>query len=405
VKKLLLYYKASYSGLPKDAWMLAFVVLVNRSGSIVLFFMTLYLTKELDYSIAAAGRMISLYGIGSMAGAYLGGWLSDVIGTKRVQLFSLILSGIGFIILGHIKSPFIIAIALFIIAILNESFRPANATAVGQVTPPDLRARGFAMNRMAINLGVTIGPAIGGFLAMYNYRLIFWMDGLTCLVAGIILWKFFRHGEFETHLSGPAVDPHIGSPWKDKIYLLFLMLTLTCGLMFVQLFNTWPVYLKDFYALLENKIGTLLAFNAFLVVLFEMPLIHRIGSRNQLKVISVGTLLLFSGFAILPFGSGILFGAFTVLIWTIGEMLIFPLAISFVSERASDKNRGKYMGMYVTSFALAFVIGPALGTGIYDTWGADSLWFSAGLIGIFVSAGFLLVGKVIDREKRLNIAS
>jgi MFS family permease len=402
VKKLILYYKASYSGLPKDAWMLAFVVLVNRSGSIVLFFMTLYLTKELGYSIAAAGRMISLYGIGSMAGGYLGGWLSDIIGTKRVQLFSLILSGIGFIILGYIKSPFIIAIALFIIAVLNESFRPANATAVGQVTPPELRARGFALNRMAINLGVTVGPAIGGFLAMHNYQLIFWMDGLTCLIAGIILWIFFRQKEFEAHLSTPVVDAPIRSPWKDRIYLFFLMLTLSCGLMFVQLFNTWPVYLKDFYGLLENKIGTLLAFNAFLVVLLEMPLIHRVGSRNHLKIISIGTLLLFGGFTILPLGTGMLFGALTVMVWSLGEMLIFPLAISFVSERASDKNRGKYMGTYVTSFALAFVIGPALGTAIYDAWGANTLWYSAGLIGILVSACFLLVGKAISNEKRVK---
>jgi len=79
-------------------------------------------------------------------------------------------------------------------------------------------------------------------------------------------------------------------------------------------------------------------------------------------------------------------------------MLIFPLAVGFVANRASDRNRGKYMGLYVVSFSLAFIIGPALGTGIYDTLGARILWFSAGLMGVLVCLGFLWVGRMLKKE-------
>jgi predicted MFS family arabinose efflux permease len=397
LKKLFLYYKLAYSGLPKAAWMLAFVVLVNRSGSIILFFMTLYLTQEMDYSVAAAGRMISVYGIGAMVGAYSGGWLSDIIGTKKVQLLSLIFSGISFIILGYLKSPIVIAVSLFIIAVLNESFRPANATAVGQVTPPEMLPRGFALNRLAVNIGVTIGPAIGGFLALYDYTLLFWFEGLTCLAAAMILRIFFREAS-ERYNTEPKANTLTRSPWKDTIFLFFLILTLICGLMFVQLFNTWPLYMKEFYGLFENEIGILLALNAALIVLIEMPLIHRIEQKSPLNIISIGTLLLFGGFTILPFGKGMFFGAVTVIIWTFGEMLIFPLAVSFVAKRASARNRGKYMGLYVLSFALAFVIGPALGTAIYDSWGANSLWLSGGLLGLLVSLGFFVLGLRLKKD-------
>lgn len=395
---MLRHYKAAYSGLPKAVWLLAFVVFINRSGSIVLTFMTLYLTREMNYSIAAAGQMISIYGIGSLVGAYLGGWLSDILGTRKVQLLSLVLSGIGFVILGYVKSPFLIGLVLFLVAVVNEAFRPANAAAVSQVSPPHLRVRAFALNRLAVNLGVTFGPAVGGFLAMVDYSLLFWANGITCSTAAVVSWFFFRHRQFDSPSSSPDSQTPVLSPWKDGAYLLFLLLMLNCGLMFVQLFNTWPLYMKNVYELLENKIGLLLALNAFLVVLIEMPLIHRIEGRNLMKTIALGAFLLFLGFAVLPFGKGMLYGVFTVIIWTLGEMLIFPLAVGFVANRASDKNRGKYMGLYVVSFSVAFIIGPALGTGIYDAWGANTLWLSSGLLGVLVCLGFLLLGRKLKRE-------
>jgi len=133
MKKLLQQYKAAYSGLPKEVWFLSTIVLINRTGSIVFFFMTLYLTSQKDYTVAEAGQMISVYGIGALLGAILGGWLTDKIGSLKVQLYSLILSGIGYIILGYAESSIQIAVLLFLIAIVSEAFRPANGTAIAEV--------------------------------------------------------------------------------------------------------------------------------------------------------------------------------------------------------------------------------------------------------------------------------
>ncbi|MEJ2055197.1 MAG: hypothetical protein P8X42_14875, partial [Calditrichaceae bacterium] len=58
-------YIAAYKGLPKSVWLLSLVILVNRSGSIILFFLVLYLTNQLNYTVSEAGRMISVYGLGS----------------------------------------------------------------------------------------------------------------------------------------------------------------------------------------------------------------------------------------------------------------------------------------------------------------------------------------------------
>jgi predicted MFS family arabinose efflux permease len=398
ISKLLQTYLAAYEGLPRFAWLLSLVVFVNRSGSMVLFFMTLYLTQKLNLSIAAAGQMISIYGLGALVGSYAGGWLSDVIGTRKVQSLSLILSGVGFIILNHIISVVPIAILMFLLALVSEAFRPANAAAMAEICPPLLRPRAFALNRLAINLGVTIGPAVGGFLARMDYGYLFWVDAVTCFAASIILWMFYHPPAHHVQSADTETVSPYHSPLKDKIYLMMLSLVFSCALIFVQLFNSWPVYLKEIYHLLEHKIGLLLTLNAILVVLFEMPLIHQIEKSNHLKIIAIGSLFLGVGFALLPFGSGFIYGAFTVIIWTIGEILVFPLIAGFIANRADEKSRGKYLGMFNLSFSLALFIGPATGTAVYQSLGPDLLWWSCGLLGILMMTGFLFINKLLSNQ-------
>jgi len=185
-------YTKSFAGLPRDAWLLAAAVFINRAGSMVLFFLSLYLTQKMGFTISEAGQMISLYGMGALIGSYTGGWLSDRIGSIRVQMISLVLSAFGYVILGYMRQPIYIASMLFVVAIVAEALRPANNTAISEVSSPELRARGFALNRLAINLGVSIGPALGGFLALYSYHYLFWIDGLTCLAGFSLLLYFFK---------------------------------------------------------------------------------------------------------------------------------------------------------------------------------------------------------------------
>ena len=160
------------------------------------------------------------------------------------------------------------------------------------------------------------------------------------------------------------------------------------GLVFSQIFNTWPVYLRGIYHLPENQIGLLMGFNALIIVITEMPLIHRMERYEPVRIIAVGAFLLIGGFALMPLGSSIGYAVFTVFIWTVGEMLVFPLTIGFIANRADDSNRGRYMGMFTLNFALAFVLGPFLGTWTYDTFGPDQLWYGIGAIGILVVIGF-----------------
>lgn len=394
------FYKESYSGLPRRAWLLSLVLLINRSGSMVLFFLTLYLTSQLGFNAAHAGYMISIYGLGALAGSLLGGRLSDLLGVNEVQLFSLLLNGLGFIILSFIKDPLILGVVLFLTATTGEAFRPANATAIAEACPPDKRARGFALNRLAVNIGVTIGPAVGGFLAAVNYSLLFWIDGVTCILAALYLWIIPGADDSTAHPEKDEPHHQSAAIRRDYIFIGLLFLLLLIGLAFTQFFSTWPLYLKSVLSLQEKHIGLLVSLNTLLIVLIEMPLVHKLEKKNIFMVILWGCLFIFSGFALLPLGNGFLYVAFTVVLWTIGEMLVYPLAGGFIANRASDRNRGSYMGMLSFVFSLGFVLGPTLGGWVYQYLGAQALWYGTGLLAPFVAAGFVLLNILYNKENK-----
>jgi len=393
IHTILSHYRAAYSGIPRKIWLICLVLFVNRSGHMVLFFMVLYLTKELAFSVTLAGELISLYGLGALAGAYLGGFFCDKIGPLRIQKLSLILNGIGLILLDYADTPLTIGILLFLNAIVGEAFRPASATALAAHSPPELRTRVFALSRLAVNLGVAIGPTAGGILALYDYSYLFWVDGITCLMAAVVLFYYFPGTKRLTDRLEHNASAKDRSPFRDRAFVSLLFILLMISMAFFQLFNTWPLYMNQVYQLPENMIGYLFAFNALLIIVFEMPLIHRLERINPLRIMAPGSLLIFAGFALLPFGSSFLYAVLTVVVWTIGEMLVFPLTIAFIANRAPDSVRGQYMGMYTFTFSIAFVIAPKTGTYIYQQWSPEHLWFAIGILGIFTFVALRILQK------------
>jgi MFS family permease len=389
IKRLTNGYLDSFRGLPKKAWLLSLVVLVNHAGSMVVFFLPLYLTGKMGFSVMSAGRLISVWGMGSLIGSYAGGWLSDRWGSKAVQRMSLVTAGAGYIAMGYMDSYAGLAVVVFMLAIVANAFRPAMVTAFTELCAGETQARGFALMRLAVNLGFSVGPALGGILAMHNYKYLFWANGLTSFAAAAVLEAVIE--DPEPHERKIEAAGHSASPYRDLTALRFLGLLLVIGVVFFQLFGTWPLYMKQVRGFSESRIGLLLTVNALMIVLFEMQLIRRIEKKDPLSMIAIGTLFVAAGFGLLPLMRGwILIGASTVL-WTIGEMLIFPLSATFIAGRAGRsgaENSGSYMGLFTLSFSLSSVISPAAGTWAYNRFGPTALWFACGIVGLLVWVGF-----------------
>ncbi|MCB0519850.1 MAG: MFS transporter [Saprospiraceae bacterium] len=372
-------YKDSLSGLSRSIWLLSLVTLINRSGTMVLPFLTVYLTTRLGYTLEQAGWAMTVFGFGSVAGSYLGGYLTDKIGYYRVQFWSLLLGGFMFLLLMLMESPVEIYLAIFFTSVIGESFRPATFSAIAAYSKPENRTRSVSLIRMAINFGWSLGPALGGWLAAsYGYHSLFWVDGLTCIGAA-----FFLRFSLKPKKGGKVAEeeePSRGtfiSPYQDRIYLFFLVMLLFTAVAFMQFLSTLPVFYKQEVGLSESQIGGLLAMNGILIVLFEMPLVHFLDRHfNKLDVIKWGIALIGSAYFIFNLaGTTIAIAVVSMLALTFGEMLNMPFTNAYSLGRATPANRGKYMGMFTMTYSISLIFAPTIGLQVAAHWGFSLLWY------------------------------
>lgn len=398
---MLKLYRNAYGGIPRPIWLLSLVMLINRSGTMVIPFMSVYLTQQLHFTLGQAGFVMSLFGLGAIAGAYVGGRLTDRFGPYVVQLSSLGLGGLGFIGLGQLHTLPQLSLGVFGLSLVAEALRPANSAALAQYSTDENRTRAYSLNRLAVNLGWSVGPLAGGLLATIGWNYMFWADGLTCLSAGVVLYWFLPHAPSVNQTAGADAAPgdvSLRSAYRDKWYLWFILFTTVNALAFFQFFFVVPVFFREKLGLNEAQIGLTMSLNGILIVAFEMLLVYRLeGKRNPLTYVCYGVLLNGLSFLLLSVSSefavvGVL-GA--VLAVTFGEMLSMPFMNAFWANRANDRNRGQYAGLYAISYSVAHVLSPTLGTQVAQQVGFPALWLLiAGCCGLSALGFWWLMGRI-----------
>jgi predicted MFS family arabinose efflux permease len=375
-------YKRSYSGLSRNTWWLSLVMLVNRSGTMVVPFMTMYMTQHLGVGIGKAGFVMSLFGAGAVLGALVGGRITDKIGYYYVQLATLGGGGVMFIVLGQMKTYGAICIASFFLSMVNEAFRPANAVAIAHYSTGENRTRSYSLNRLAVNLGWAFGSAIGGIIASFNYELLFWVDGITNLSAAVLLYFIFvpsRNSSTEKKKPVQLVKPN--SAYRDRTYMLFIAIQVLFATCFFQMFTTLPVFYKTALKLSEAFIGVNMAINGLLIALFEMIIVFKLeGRRPAVQYMAAGTGLVGISYLLLnlPIASAVLLAMGAIFFVTIGEILAMPFMNSFWISRTNAENRGEYAALYTMAWSSAQAIGPFFGAQVAEHYGYYTLWWIVG---------------------------
>jgi predicted MFS family arabinose efflux permease len=393
-------YKNAYAGLSKSTWLMSMVMLINRSGTMVVPFMSLYLINSLGFTVGQAGFVYGIFGAGAMCGAFVGGRLTDKIGFYPVQIITLMGGGVLFIVLGQMTSYPVICVFTFLLSFVNEAFRPANSTAVAFYSKEENRTRSYALNRLAINLGWSIGSLIGGVIAKYNYHLLFWIDGLTNIIAGIILWVSVKPVNYHPKHQKQVTSDSVQSAYKDKTYLWFIVLVTLFGCCFFQLFSNLSVYYNRYLHFSEPLIGITMALNGLMIVLFEMVMVYKLeGKRENLFYIAVGTSLVALAFMLLGIpGYGIVMAFIMVFIITIGEILAMPFMNSFWVKRSNPGNRGQYAALYTIAWSGAQTMGPMVGAQIAQHAGFQYLWWGISVLLGLVAFGFWELKNKIIKE-------
>lgn len=397
ITRTLALYKISFTGLSPQTWLLSLIMLINRSGTMVVPFMTLYLTgKTMNRTLSEAGVVMGLFGLGAVVGAYFGGRFSDRIGFYKVQLITLLFGGIMFIVLGQIKSYSLICLFTFLLSLVNEAFRPANSSAIAFYSKPENRTRSYSLNRLAVNLGWAVGTSVGGLIASYNYELLFWVDGITNICAACLMLICLKPDLVVKHQHNTSEDvPPAISAYKDKTYLWFIFLVTLFAFCFFQLFSTIPKHFRDDLHLNERFIGLLMAFNGLLIVALEMILVYKLeGKKHNLHFIRIGVLVCaLSFFSLLLPGNAKYVSLFMILLVTVGEILAMPFMSSYWISRSNDRNRGQYAALYTIAWGIAQTLGPFLCSLLVDATSFNVLFIMLGSLTAIAAFGFYKLNK------------
>ena len=375
--------------------MLSIVMLINRSGSMVLPFLGVYMTDHLKFSLENAGIVLSFYGIGSVLGSWLGGFLTDKFGEYYIQSWSLFLSAPIFIIMPFFSSVDMMALLIFLQSAISDTFRPANSVAITKYARPENLTKAFSLNRMAINLGFSIGPALGGILSGISYNFLFIVNGIGAVTAGIIYVIFFRRRN-KIFREKKKLEPTktiektvTKSPYKDYPFLLYSFLCAVFAVCFFQFFNTIPLFYKDVAKLDQSTIGFILGYSGFIIVLLEMPLVSLAERVLKIpQILSIGIIMSGVSYLLLLFGSNIPLLLLSMSILSIAEIWVLPFMSTVTALRAERGNKGAYMGLNGIAFSFSFIFTPFLGTYVVSHFGFDSLWI--GSFAILMVTAFLI---------------
>ena len=394
-----------YNEYPRTFWNLIVITFIDRVGGAMLFpFFALYLTKKFEIGMTQVGILFAAFSVSSFVGSMLGGALTDKLGRKGIIIFGLVASSMSTLAMGLVNAfEAFFMIALFV-GVLTDTAGPARQAMIADILPEEKRAQGYGIFRVAFNLSVVIGPAIGGLLAARSYLALFIMDAVISLITAVLVFRFIPETKPESS-SDESEESMAGSfsgyfqVFRDGVFMLFLGASILMVLTYMNMNTTLGVFLRDVHGIPEAGYGWLLSLNAAMVVLLQFPITRRIENQKPLLMMAAGTLLYAIGFALYGFVSVYSLFVLAMVIITVGEMIVAPMGQALVAKFAPEEMRGRYMAVFGISWGLPFAIGPYLAGLILDNYDPRWLWYIAGVIGLLAVFGFLALHRHTETKE------
>ena len=375
---------------------------VNKCGSFIVPFLTIVLRREFHLAEQEVGWLLAAYGAGSLVSILAGGALTDRLGRRFTLLLSLAGSGLIAVVLGFAESIRTFVPLLVLFGFMADLYRPAASSIIGDVLPSSQRASGFAGLRLAINLGFAFGLSLGGFLADWNWRLLFFGDGVTTLAYAAVVYLFIGETRPAAAPAGEAPPASSTSLWRDVVFLQMLAVSFAFAMVFFNHISTLPVTITASAGYPARVFGGLVAVNGLVIALFEIGTVDRLKQFRRLRVAALGTLLGGLGFGLT--GMVMHWGWFlmTVVLWTVGEILSLPFTMAFLTDWAPPERRGRYLSWYGATWSLAIGLNPLLFLPLHARLGDRAFWPLMFLITLPAAWALLRLDRVADRPERLR---
>ncbi len=383
---------------PRQFWLLFTGMLISTIGSSMIWpFLMIYVTEKLGLSLSVSASLNTINALAGLGSVFFVGHLVDRMGRKWAMVISLTLNGIVYLLQAQAGSYGTFAIVMGLAGAANPLYRVAADAMMADLLPKEKRIGGYSLMRMSNNLGVSIGPAIGGFINSSSYGLAFYIAAGGMIIYGLLMLLFAREtmpassgveAETRTHEKGLG---GYGTVLRDRHFLSFVGLFTLVQFCAATVWILLSVYAKHQYGVHENLYGWIPTTNALMVVLFQIGVTAITRRFSALPVMAVGAMIYAVATGSVGIGQG--FWAFeaSMVVMTIGELIIMPTASTYIANLAPADMRGRYMSFFSLSWGAASGLAPLIGGNLGDRLGPQATWFAAGLVGLAAVSGFLVL--------------
>ncbi|MGE0481186.1 MAG: MDR family MFS transporter [Phycisphaerae bacterium] len=453
---------APYLQLPGLVYILCLGTFINRAGTLLIPFLTIYMKEQLGQRVEFATLTMGAFGLGSVVGQTLGGHFADRVGRRAVMLTSLFSGASVMVLLAFARTAPLFLAGVFLLAVVGEMLRPAVQAMMADIVPPLQRQYSFAVLFVSINLGFACGPMIGGLLAEHAFQAIFFVDAATSCAYGLIVVFFVpetlptrrahsttpapvngaadtsRAGDARaadakpaaagappgasvahttaappraddaSHTDSAARGPGFAAALRiilaDRVFVAFCLATFLIALLYMQSMSTFPLYLQQL-GFRPSTYGWIIAINGWLIVLLQVPLTTWLGGVGRTRRLVAAALLSGIGVGM----HGVAFEAWQfaacVVIWTLGEMIQVPLVGPIVADLAPVHMRARYMGIFGVSFSGANTLAAPIGGLVLARCGAGYVWGAAVVLGMLAAIVYAWVGPHVAERRRTALTA
>ncbi|MGA4965054.1 MDR family MFS transporter [Streptomyces pseudogriseolus] len=398
----------SVSGLPRAFWWLWTSTLVNRLGAFVATFMALYLTLDRGYSASYAGLVVALHGLGGVISSLGAGVMTDRLGRRPTLLVAQTATALSVALLGFVRDPVAIAAVAFLVGMASNASRPAVQAMMADIVRPEDRIRAFSLNYWAINLGFAVSSAGAGFIAEVSYLAGFLIEAGMTLLCAVLVFVKLPESRPERQPAGPGGTKEesvsLGTVLRDGRFMGVVGLSFLIALVFQQGYLGLPVAMGE-AGFTPADFGMAIAVNGVLIVVLQLPVTRLIEHRDPRRMLVVSSLLAGYGFGLTAFAGSVGVFALTVCVWTLAEIVNAPVQTGLVVRLSPVQGRGRYQGVYTSSWAVAALVAPLMSGFVIDRWGAAWLWGTCAVVGTVAGLGYGLLMRRLPDDSDSNTGS
>ena len=377
---------------PRQFWLMFCGMTISTIGSSMIWpFLMIYASGKLGLPRTTVASLMTINASSALVAAFLAGPIIDRVGRKGVMVFSLAANGVAYFLLSRAGTLPQFALLMGLSGSVNPLYRVGGDAMMADLIPPKNRPDAYALLRMSNNIGISIGPAIGGFIATTSYTFAFYGATIGLISYSLLLAIFARETIPQRLDSQPEPNPlaAYGRILKDGPFVSFVGTFTLTSMCAVLIWVLMGVYAKEQYHIPENQYGFLATTNALMVVFFQVYVTRFTKQYPALKVMVVGSFFYAMGVGSVALAQGFWGFWSSMVVMTLGELMLMPTSSSYVANLAPTHMRGRYMSIYGLTWNMAAAIGPLMGGFLNDAIAPTATWYGGMFVGLLGMAGFM----------------